>query len=740
MGLQYAFPGLMTPRPVNFETRIIADEDGSLSLLLHVGDISDRVNYCIMVGGNRMIGYIKDPSYKYVDGLDKWPSKNEFVAPQFSYISSHLPSGIKIPKIDVNGCPVPIDELYHGDSPAYFILKLQATGLPIGDSIVEVAINGKRRNYIVTRPDFHMHRKHGHNLGKLYEKLLNLDEGQFSVVYNNGQKAKIDMHTNIKKVDGRKYYALMVSNEAVYTPEYTWDDNGWITIDIDEGLLPGEYTVAIAWRESEDNWHPVIWGDVTITDRNFNDKPIEVYPGVERTVMLDPSIFGNPEIVDIAAYKVMMYTSDMETVEMLDFDIVDGKLLVHIPAMQDDGKNWEWASYYSLYDGAWVPMFGGKLIVESQEDVNAYDSIRKITDYLYEVKYSTLDNTFADYYFHEKDIPVALGACTSLRYGNQYGRNFDWLYNDSAEFVVHTSDVVGIAANISPLTEEFVNAGKQSAMYKIVPFMLVDGINGNGLVCSTNVVPDNGSRYVTPTNGMEVELCSYQVVRFILDNFKTAREAAYYISEHAAIYHPYKLIEDGYNQHYMIADENDTYVLEFVGGKAVILEVSDLHAIITNFHIADIELLEGDSPIATPASFEAGITGTPGDVNGIEDYGSGLERYNLAHKLLKDYNNVSEIMPQLRYTRAYSNSEDPASPRWDTEFVHTINATVNDKSSSYDPIQRAAAELYEERDRKEAYTWQTVHTSVYDIENRALKLNVQENYNTTYEFNITDYD
>ena len=61
-----------------------------------------------------------------------------------------------------------------------------------------------------------------------------------------------------------------------------------------------------------------------------------------------------------------------------------------------------------------------------------YHDIKKANDYLYEITY--------DDYEYDKNletvIPVEKFGCSSVKNGNFYGRNFDFIYNDIPEFVV----------------------------------------------------------------------------------------------------------------------------------------------------------------------------------------------------------------------------------------------------------------------------------------------------------------
>ena len=144
---QFAIPGLMTPRSPNYQSNIIAGESGDLIILLHAGKSTDCVHYCLIVGGARKEGVVKDPTYPYVNGLDgRERDRNMFnKTPDFAYKTTDLPDEVYVPKVNIKGCPTPITELNKAEERTYFILKLPRTALPVGDSVIQVSINGRVR-------------------------------------------------------------------------------------------------------------------------------------------------------------------------------------------------------------------------------------------------------------------------------------------------------------------------------------------------------------------------------------------------------------------------------------------------------------------------------------------------------------------------------------------------------------------------------------------------------------------
>lgn len=330
--------------------------------------------------------------------------------------------------------------------------------------------------------------------------------------------------------------------------------------------------------------------------------------------------------------------------------------------------------------------------------------MRKIKDYLYSLDFTTLDPDYADDFIRNK-FKQELGACSSVRNGNLYGRNYDWKYNNTNYFYVkvnHSSNSKywyhGIAG-IDNLNEED---------YKVLPFILLDGINENGVVANVNVVPVNDMGRTTGTTPLiekKEEICQVGLVSYILQNFKTATDAVTYIRDYVSVYAPLKIDME---LHVMVADENYTYILEFVENELKIISGTSY---MTNFHIYNSRRL------------------TNGDIDftSVSDYGSGLERFNTINRYYdwtKDLKRMVYLLEKLEFTNAYLD----AGPIWKTDFVDpSKNLTVTTDISEFMPTIEAARELFKNRTR-DGRLWQTCHSVIYDIKERTMYLNVQETH------------
>lgn len=346
-----------------------------------------------------------------------------------------------------------------------------------------------------------------------------------------------------------------------------------------------------------------------------------------------------------------------------------------------------------------------------------------IKDYLYSYDCTDLNYNTAFKYFKERGD--FLGQCSVVRNGNFVGRQLDWYYDSNAEFIVkvprnsmHYASI-GICGGLSELNNNFVKSGEWSPMYDILPFHMYDGINEWGVFANINVVPmDYGRNHTIPYSQKHYELSSLMLIRFILDNFRSAFEAVNYIQDHCSVFFPEALHNMGYEAHFMVADRRHTYVMEFVGNRTVVITE---HPIMTNFHISNV-IFNADGTVMTPE------TGDAMDVNGITKYGSGLERYNL---IVNNYDScgtaegMKEMCNKLMYSQTYLSADKVSDPFWYTEYVGGNN-TVSSPVEQLRATAERFSDIYTNRVRDDHTTWQSTHSVVYDLENKSLSVVVQE--------------
>lgn len=393
---------------------------------------------------------------------------------------------------------------------------------------------------------------------------------------------------------------------------------------------------------------------------------------------------------------------------------------------------------------------------DGDETFGYYTKLDYISDYAYEAHYNELNYAFAYKRFAEDKIPVMAGGCTAIRRNNEFARNLDWLYDNTAEFIIHTPAIGGRYATtctcgqISKLSDEFVKSSKYAEEYILLPFFCVDGVNETGIFVSANVVPaekGNTEDFIEPTGESRIEICANMIPRYILDNFDNALEAVNFIKEHARVYFSKKIKEKTkYELHFMVGDKNSTYCIEFVDNATVIMDFASStvtrHPIMTNFHFTGITMgTPGIVPVPSNPGSE-GVTGV-----GITPNASGLERYDYLETYYNDISELAVALQKVRFTRVYD---------YDTDFYVklysdlvgipvteggsdylTVDSSVADFETVYQRLHAKLSKRTRDKDDPDpdAFygSWQTTHTVVYNLDNGKATFYFQEDYDTETE-------
>ena len=310
-------------------------------------------------------------------------------------------------------------------------------------------------------------------------------------------------------------------------------------------------------------------------------------------------------------------------------------------------------------------------------EVTVDGAARPLPKYLHALDFDDSYPADAERYYVER-ASRPFGSCSSVRDGGFLSRNYDWTFDDAAEFVVRLSAStkrfasVGVANVGTNLTEAFVTSGKPSRYYKCLPGHTVDGINEKAVACNINVV-DGPPQW---GGGVSPALHPLAAIRWILDNSTNAEHAATYIAAHIAF-------PQGWEQnfHYMVADESSTYIVE--NGTAYPVSgtgVSPVHSL-TNFRLYP----------------------TPSD-------GEGQERY----VALTNGANITSQWWTLTYTQTgYRPSDLPG-----------VTGAALTQLFDYWASKPREAHRGETFDGQP--WWQSVHTSVYDLTNKTMRIAVQE--------------
>lgn len=304
-----------------------------------------------------------------------------------------------------------------------------------------------------------------------------------------------------------------------------------------------------------------------------------------------------------------------------------------------------------------------------------------------------------------------------MRNGDFYGRNFDYIFNDSPEFVVkvaanedrHAS--LGVATHYG-LREVQMEQGLYDKQLEIIPNFTLDGINDAGVIASINVAPgkeDVGELTGTNPSGEPLELP--YVVRFILDNADSADQAIELLKERNL----YGTAVSDLYLHIMIADNDKTYIVEFIDNKMVAEEKTGNEQIMTNFY--------NNLPEPT-------------------EHASGVERYAILQENYDEGDSVvgmRTLMQRVKYSNTYNYSNYPV---WYSESIPQSIIKNQDSPEfaiyveAFDAIRKDYWNYVTNDVRNPANTtfWHTTHNSVYDMSNKMLRVTVQEDYSHYYDY------
>lgn len=354
----------------------------------------------------------------------------------------------------------------------------------------------------------------------------------------------------------------------------------------------------------------------------------------------------------------------------------------------------------------------------SRKNISTSDStfieninLKKIDTYLYEATFENYDLNEGEAMFDSITIPF--GACTSVRNGNFIGRNLDWIYDESVSFVVHTPAkngkhaTLGIAGIIPYLNKFNTNYGTYDFNYKLIPFAMMDGINDAGVTANINVQPLGDRGLTTGTNPGKERMNTVLAVRYILDYAGSVDEAIQLLGEKDL--HYTDIIGSPLEVHIMITDPHSTAIVEFVDNKMVVVRDS---VIMTNYFVS-----QGITPHA----------------QGVER--AEVMRENYAMGSTKE--GMQNLMKKVFYTKLY---DLKTSPRWYSDMYDGSTADGR-PDLTWDTDQKTVKKYYlldvakfKLRTRLSFNSYHTVHSSVYDNQNKTLDVTVQEeNFSRHFE-------
>ncbi len=383
-------------------------------------------------------------------------------------------------------------------------------------------------------------------------------------------------------------------------------------------------------------------------------------------------------------------------------------------------------------------LFGAALLVfclvvcSSAVQASPFTAPEKLDDYLYYMEYN---DYVPDLTTGEK---VKSGfACSAVRNGNFFGRNLDLDYADVPEFVIKVAAKesegryasIGVAAILTAKSNG-VDSVSEAQLLKM-PNVTFDGINENGVAINCNVCPAVDMDFATlrSTNYGKPRIHIVSVVRYVLDHAKSAAHGVELL-KNMDIYGDY----GSWGFHWMLSDEKETYIIECIDGELVAR--NDTDNIMTNFYVNYAPATPYAKHVAKSGQTVAGkiYEGFPI----LTPHACGVERYAILKEHYAEGRESAEAMAQLmervKYTQSY---EADTSPFWYTEFTEGA-MTIANTPMDFKAVVQQAMDTYKLHDRniQPHNFWQTWHTAVYDLANRTLRLNIQEDYSRHYDFKL----
>lgn len=319
----------------------------------------------------------------------------------------------------------------------------------------------------------------------------------------------------------------------------------------------------------------------------------------------------------------------------------------------------------------------GRLWTEPQKD-HPYLSLERLRSYLYRVTFQTIPA------YTGAGNPVA-GGCTSYVQDGKLHRNFDWTYDNAAEFEVVCPGFRGIAL-LGGLTDEHL----EDDLIGQLPYHLADGRNGSGIMVSEHVLYNDWGW--TDSGSVPMTQIPYRILSSVtsLDDFP--EQIAELLADLSV---PSALAEQEYLLQFLVTDGETTYCImppESTSGAYQCVDIT-ANPKLTNFRWVSDETVNRED---------------------LQERPTGVERWNA----------IPATLEELRFTEAYE------SPDRLSEFIGLRGTTKDSTDAELTAIYDLAHAAYLTRTR-DGSTWQTMHSVVYSASGME-HLWVQEDWKRDY--------
>ena len=464
----------------------------------------------------------------------------------------------------------------------------------------------------------------------------------------------------------------------------------------------------------------------------------------------------------------------LKTLVMMEEDappeLADGTILEGVQIFVPAGAEWAYCTAWPTLTSRIFPVYsGGEYLVSNRlyqveygwwDAQGANDIAEGLAQFLKQAPAVSAGDYFFPYQVLDwyEDVGVfdeltnrirRLSAlCTSCRTGNFIGRNFDWAYDDVEECVMRVPAADGRFASIG-IASRFFPEPWQSifGVEEFLPELTMDGINEKGVAINVNVVPAGDNGATTGTNPGGERLCAGFAVRHVLDAATNAAHAVEILESKDIYSIPFLEF------HWMVSDSAESYIVECVSNKLVVLRAHAAQPKMANFYVSHSpSLCEYD--VLTNSNLTAGFH-TP-HAMGIERYArvsNGLDRVDSVDAMFTNMTNVWYKLKYLpgnegRYWSDLNGAPVPGGAEGQrfTAFDDTYELCVA-RSNAFKSLQAnyVAVTNYEARNHSRTINPEidptltnqvvhTVHTSLYDLEKRTLRVCVQEDCQSQFDY------
>ena len=328
------------------------------------------------------------------------------------------------------------------------------------------------------------------------------------------------------------------------------------------------------------------------------------------------------------------------------------------------------------------------------------------------------------------------GSCSCIRNGNFFGRNYDWYYNNDCEFLIkiprskNRYASLNVASGMGIFTKFFVEQKWYFNIYKIIPFIALDGINEKGVACGVNVVPNNDNGDTCNTNPeSKINVNVIMLVRYILDNYDSAEKAVNDIKNNINLIGAHSKMFNN-ELHYMILDDKKTFILEIVNNKVIVNECpKNYPPYMTNFYITGCKYDKNNHV----------------DLKSLTPHANGVERYDIITDNYKNCDNYDGMLDCLKKLKSSNIYNENIKPFWYSGYIlhaeekgygHLVVNDIIEHPEKFERYKNDMIKSFKNRSKRKGDTKQTVHTSIYDIKNKKLFLMIREDFEDMLDYEI----